>query len=392
MRTTIFTTYCLLFILYGCNNHKSNDYQDSDYVNVLKDCAVIAQYKVINGDSVFVCDINAIKDEIEIPFSSLLTSYEIIALDTCKESFCSPDWGRAYPSENYIAVKAVEEPIRLFDRKTGKYLHTVGNIGQGPAEYISASQIQIEEDSNIVLIKSSFPNRIMQYELSTGQYQKNYKLIFNSGSIFYFNLKDREITSMGCPYPSHKEGTLCFWKQTPDGNLIQGLSGVKQLGCSRHNRGTGHLDNRSNSYQVLLWDTTHIKQDTLYHYDLKENRLIPAFTVEWGDKIPTHSFVELPHYYYCNITDKSDAEFLIDKRTGKGAKIKFKLDMFGKEVYLHSLRTYYRNSYEICFLFDPLEIADALNEEEQKNRIAGKIMNPTDLQDENSWIFIGKWN
>lgn len=296
-------------------------------------------------------------------------------------------------SDNYVIVKSVEEPLRLFDRKTGKLIRQIGNIGPGPEEYLFTSHVQIEEDSNLVIIATRHPARIVRYELSTGKYQTDYKLIFDSGSFFFCDLGKREIIGMGEPLPSYKEGTYCLWKQTFDGKLIQGLSGKEQLGCSNHNQSIGHIDDRSNTLHVILWDTAEILQDTLYRYNLKENRLAPLFTFKWNGKVPPHSFIELPHYYYCETTaDKKKDQYLIDKQTGKGAKINLYLDMFGEDFYIKELVRHNYNSYTFSFLFDPVQLADALQQKNQQKTIAGKVMDPDSLENENSWVFIGKWN
>lgn len=384
---------CMSLLLEGCSNPKPSENQEAPYESVLKDCPVVAHYQVINGDSVLVCDFTAMKEKRNIPISSLLSSYEIVALDTCKDILSSPNWGRAAISPHYIGVKAMEEPLRLFDRKTGKFLHAIGGVGRGPAEYLYTIGFQIEEDSNTVLLGAPHPARIIRYELSTGKYQKEYNLLFSSPDNLYCDLKKQEITGLGYPFPPYEDEKRYFWKQTFDARLIQGITGREQVGFNEHNRGVGHLDNRSNSYHVFLWQAEENQQDTLYHYDIEKNRLIPRFTIRWGEQIPTHSFIDLPHYYYCEILGSDNYIYpcLIDKHTGQGASIKLTFDMFGKRPDVGRLTLHNYDSYGIYILLDPLQIADELTPEEQQKRIAGRIMNPDSLQSENSWVFIGNW-
>lgn len=385
-----FTIACLLTSLLGCNRSQSPEASSSDDVDILKDCPVVARYQVIGGDSVLVCDAKAVKEEIEAPLSSLLNSYEVIALDTCREALCSPG-GTATVSSRYLVINGDEEPLRLFERRTGKYLRQIGKRGEGPREYPDALGVQIEEDSDIVFVSARHPNRILQYKLSTGDFEKEYRLLYRIGSHFHCNLEEREITVMRSPYPPYTEGECFFWKQTFEGELIHGISGIEQMGLSPRNRGNGYLDDRSNCFYVSLWDTTLVKPDTLYRYDTKENRLIPQFVTEWGEKIPLHSYMEFPDYYYCETIDKDKTHLLIHKHTGKGAKIKVGLDMFGKELELEKLSVHSYNSSYFTFLFDPLQLADVLQQEEQQKTLAGKTMHPDSLQNENSWVFIGKW-
>lgn len=388
----IFITLFFIVLLNACHNPKTEDVSETNCTDVLKDCSVVAHYKLIGGDSVLVCDMDAMDDKVEIHVTDLVSSYQIVPLDTCDEALCRPFNAQLQESENYICVVSGTDgsPIRLFDRKTGKYLHQIGNCGQGPTEYTAAYQIQVEEDSGKVFVTAAYPPRLIQYNLSTGMYEKDYKLLFPSAKKVYCDIKKREITAMGYPWPNYEPGTYCFWKQTFDGELIQGISGIEQVGCSYHNRGAGYIDDRSNSYNIILWDTATVKSDTLYHYDLKENRLIPKFTIKWEDKIPPHHYLELPGYYYCETLNKDNLQYLIDKRTGQGAKVKLKLNMLEKRADL-KLISHKNNSYGFSLVFDPLDFAEALSKKERQKRIAGKIMNPDSLQNENCWVLIGNW-
>lgn len=380
-----------LITLLGCHLNKTSENQERKETDILSNCPVVGNYKIIGNDSVLICDFQKMKERIDLPLSDLLSSYQIIRLDTARNGLCAPRWATAKASQQYIIVKTLKDPMRLFDRKTGKFLRQIGNKGQGPEEYVDAYDAQIDEKHNAVLIYASEPSRIIQYELSTGKYQKEYKLIYDSAQQFYCNLDENEIIGMGFPHPMYAEGSNYFWKQSLDSKLIQGITGIEQVGYNWHNRGGGHLDDRSNSFYVSLWDTTEIKPDTLYHYNLKENRLQPRFTIEWGKKIPPHSYIEFPGYYYCEMADENKTQLLVDKHTGRGAIIRLKLDMFGKDLDFKTLLVHHYDSYGLSFLFDPLQLADILKEEEQQKTIAGRIMNPDSLQNENSWVFIGNW-
>ena len=63
------------------------------------------------------------------------------------------------------------------------------------------------------------------------------------------------------------------------------------------------------------------------------------------------------------------------------------MDIFEKDSDLGNLR--YMN---YTCLFDPVQLADILQQKNQQKTIAGKMMDPDSLENENSWVFIGKWN
>ena len=47
-------------------------------------------------------------------------------------------------TDDYIFIADSGRPILCFDRKTGKYLYQVGNIGQGPQEYTNGTSFTID--------------------------------------------------------------------------------------------------------------------------------------------------------------------------------------------------------------------------------------------------------
>lgn len=47
-------------------------------------------------------------------------------------------------TEDYIFIADSGSPILCFDRKTGKFLHQVGNVGKGPQEYVNGTSFTID--------------------------------------------------------------------------------------------------------------------------------------------------------------------------------------------------------------------------------------------------------
>ena len=113
------------------------------------DLDVVAEKVVVDGDSAILCDYNKIKGQERktIPFAELFEDYEVVKLDNENERALLSSQGTAVAlSENYIGIYLYEQfPFKLFRRSDGKYLRDIGGFGQGPGEYGSILQAQIDE-------------------------------------------------------------------------------------------------------------------------------------------------------------------------------------------------------------------------------------------------------
>ena len=109
---------------------------------------VVASRQWTGQDSVVVCDLNALKDTIDLPLSFFVEDFRIIKLDNRDEAMVGVS--NLCVSENYILVYSsvyTLHPCRLFDKK-GKFITDIGAIGQGPGEYLSIYKARIDEKHN----------------------------------------------------------------------------------------------------------------------------------------------------------------------------------------------------------------------------------------------------
>lgn len=353
--------------------------------NNLDDCKVVASLAVNGYDTLMVCDFAEITDTIFFPLSGLVEEIELIPLDTCQEVLFRPDWSECNVSENYIAVAEMEKPIKLFDRKTGKYLNQIGNRGQGPGEYFNASPLLIDEDADAFYTKSS--GGLLRFKLS-GEFVAKYPLAYTLlTNLIHVNTDREEITVIGAMSNAFTDSTAVYI-QSFDGNLKQRLTG-KELGVSRIPEPTGYVADQENSFYVFHREST---SDSLYHYDVAKNRLQAKFTVKWKNGIPAHIFTELPGYYCCIYTSGrtfADSDVvMIDKKTGKGAFVKLVIDQWGDVLWTDFFRnTKLTGADGFALLVDPLNLAEKVDLSE----ITGKTVDESQLQNENSWVLIGKW-
>ena len=89
--------------------------------------------QLVGNDSVVVCNLDLIKDTLNIPLSQLIDDFKIIKLDSKDEALVKSYF--THITDNYIGVYSGRMiPYKLFD-KEGNFLRTIGSIGQGPNEY-----------------------------------------------------------------------------------------------------------------------------------------------------------------------------------------------------------------------------------------------------------------
>lgn len=107
---------------------------------------------------------SAFKHPQELSLLDLGKEFTYIPLETVDESLIklNSTSGMAV-TDDYIFIADSGSPILCFDRKTGKYLHQVGNVGQGPQEYTDGTSFTIDPVRKriYVLLKS---NRFQCYD------------------------------------------------------------------------------------------------------------------------------------------------------------------------------------------------------------------------------------
>ena len=114
----------LFFNLYSCTPIKEE--------NTLRQCNIVASRVITDVDTMIVCDISKIQQEIKLPLSALVKDWKLLKLEnSSKEVMVQP--AAIYPSENYILIHQAEynRETMLF-YITGKYLFDFGRRGNGP--------------------------------------------------------------------------------------------------------------------------------------------------------------------------------------------------------------------------------------------------------------------
>lgn len=104
----------------------------------------------------------------DLLLSGLVGEPEFIALDSDTSAAFTPA-ATINVSDNYISSYSLaRQPLKLFDRSTGKYIGTYGGIGRGPGEYLQIASVQIDEAGGKIWMKT-YPdiNVLHVYDIAT---------------------------------------------------------------------------------------------------------------------------------------------------------------------------------------------------------------------------------
>jgi hypothetical protein len=126
------------------------------------------------------------RPEGKLTLSEIIDSMTFIPLETndkCLIAYVS----KCIFSDNHILLYcSVARRCYLFSR-TGHFITQIGDVGQGPSEYIIVSDLlQLNEQNNQIIIRNLKPNKLLYYDFE-GQFIKSVSLNFDPGAFSYHN-------------------------------------------------------------------------------------------------------------------------------------------------------------------------------------------------------------
>ncbi|MDR1121916.1 MAG: 6-bladed beta-propeller [Dysgonamonadaceae bacterium] len=295
---------------------------------------------VKNGE-LTVCYKSMLTDTIDIPLSLLTDELQIVKLDTAGAALVKDDGVTV--SDNYLVVSASYNllPAKLFDRKTGKYIADIGAIGQGPGEYSSVLHTQIDEKHNRIYFATMMPSQILSYDFQGNFKDEGLRIPMRIPKcIFHVNSKDSIITFAVLPF---KGIETLVWSQK-NGQVIRSYPvGNLSVNTDFSNEIIGTFNNE-NIFDFQVFDFS-ARNDSLYHYDITENKLTPVFTMDFDGAEPAaHIYVELPLHYMGSLVigmntvrdDRGNTMstpinkyYIVDKKTLKASYFRLKNDFLG---------------------------------------------------------------
>ena len=382
----------LITCIYGCQqSHKK--------ILALDDCPVVAKKTIINGDTVITCDFSLVKDTIEFPLSSIMSDLEIVKLENSDSALVSRY--HTFASKNYVGVYTMENQYKLFD-KEGNLLCYIGRKGQGPGEYMFLYDSQIDEKNNCIYLMPWMQKKILMYNLQ-GKFLSDIPLPeFVPKARFNINTDEQIVTIMILPFKG--QNNYVVWQQDFQGNVLQTISSEHfALEPDYGNEIISFRNTPDIDFYLAGWPN---KQDTLYYYIGNENRLKPVFTFTVNEPFG-HWYIDLPNHVITVIAQQEvmdengqfyapvPKQFIVDKRTLKGAYIKPIIDELGG--ILIPSRALYQDGYFIANMY-PHELKAGLekvisntenNLSEQKLSDIKTLYENMD-EEGNNYILIGK--
>ena len=121
----------------------------------------------LNKSSLIVFDLEkAFSRQSEVPLSKFLNSINYVTLETNPHSIIGR-FAHFEVTDEYIIVRdnSIPKQILLFDRKTGKFIKSIGKYGRGPDEYSRFSYIPYDPDKRVLYAVNSL-RQLLVYNLS----------------------------------------------------------------------------------------------------------------------------------------------------------------------------------------------------------------------------------
>ena len=332
-------------------------------------------------------DVSTLEDkEYEIKLSDLMESVEIVQLDNSTEEAFGRTWDVEI-SDNCIATGNVAENVKLYHRKSGKYIGNVGKRGQGPGEYTNIWDITINEEDKRIYLWPNMRDYIYSYDMN-GKFIEEETILLPEGygtrGTMFPDRKTNELVVLGTPYGyyqreniTHEGKKVACWVQDFQGNLKFSIPADNYtIPRGSSHSWASHPNRESSIYSYALRTIkSEMRRDTVYHYNSKDNLLYPVYTTNYPheDNFVIASLESPLHYYTVHATYKkrrsTNPENLegykvlqVDKKSHAGKYIRVVNDYLGNiPIVLYDFLFSVKNEYA-TIIYDPLDLKEQLEE------------------------------
>ncbi|MBP3519479.1 MAG: 6-bladed beta-propeller [Parabacteroides sp.] len=381
--------------------------QSSQTNDPLANSPIVGQYVQVGTDKVLSCDQKLLADTVRIPLSFFTEELEIIKLDNRDEALVGQTGVTV--SDHYILTHSGYPPtaFKLFDRK-GNFIAEVGKIGQGPGEYTSVYDAQIDELNQRIYLMPWQSDKLLVFDMQGKALEPIPLGIRCPKAKFKVDPMQNTLIVAALPW---EQLPAFIWTQDMTGKHIQEVAPGYLTVPSNFNSEVCCYANQPDLFDLSLYCMMPPRVDSLYQYNIKENRLQPVFTFQHTktDPVPWHGYIEWPDHFAGNFsgppvvkkvetgtisTPGKTFHYIVDKKTGKGSYLKLYNDYFGNlEIgypsYAFSHGYYTRNLEPGNLLTD---IEKALENQDITDKMRKKL---TDLQttideNDNNYVMIAR--
>ncbi len=364
----ILFTYILLALVSGC--------QSKD-----KTLSIITDN---NGDSLFICHYQEIKDTVKLHLSALIKDFKIVRFENSERAIFK---SRVLPTitNNYIGIPQVGASFLLFD-KGGKFINNIGRIGQGPGEYPMTIYDAIidEEENEIHLASFAFLNKVLVYDLE-GNFIREQTVEDKLNKPKIRLKEDKNLAIIHLPIEQNQEKILAF-QYDQEGKLIE----TKQA--------PGYLWVKDFSQELFAYHNVpefsfYITScDTLFHYLPETNKILPKLSMDFGniEEVPIHIYNELPNHYVVTVFNKGS--IFIDKQRQTANYVKIVNDFCGNmdEVMFNFKNGWAYRMFEPDYLIQYIEnrLKESNCTEKDREQLQGLL--ESIHEDDNNILFLGR--
>ncbi len=385
-----------IFLLMACKEEQSGG-----NASLIDKCSVIATREVTEaGDTVVVCDMAKVKEKVTLPLSQLVDSLELIRLESIDTAMVGTNILSIDLTDNYIGINSTYS-YKLFARN-GKYLRDIGQIGQGPGEYVMIYYSQIDEAYDRIYLLPWDAFGILVYDLQGNFIEKISLPYMVPKGVMKIDTKSERVSVVKLPWGEDDSPTV--WVQDFNGKVLQGNRAKhldvwpdysSEVFCERMKFG-----DRNNFY----FSSAIARVDSLYQYFSTENRCIPIFSTAFTGEVPFHSYYEFSNHYLVKVLledkfypDNLDYCVFVDKSTLRGGLLELSLDMLGG-VQLPLNYKIVSDFENFIYYIEPGMLLSSLEEmlQYKRNLSQKEIDEITDFmhsisEDDNNYLLLGKW-
>ena len=374
---------------YGSDKKRGN----LDHLNV------VAKKTVIGNSELISCDLTKLKDTVDIPLSLLVEDLQMIRLDKRDEALVGVS--SVIVTDNYVLFRNNKQnPYKLFDKK-GKFLRTIGAYGQGPNEYLNVYDDWLDEKTGQIFILPWQSDKILRFDLQ-GKALEPIPLKYRvPKGKFFVNTANSTVSVFLLPFAGIP---AVAWTQDFKGNMTGSIP-AGHLSVKPDFSNEVASNKNTDGFDCSLFTFFEQRPDSIYHYNTKDNKLDPKFTLDFNNKPwKIHWYEELPLHFIGNVTveKKLDqytstteypAKFIVDKKTFKGGFYKLYNDFMGDIPISWAA---FGNGY-YTWSIEPGDLIDLLTKQlEQNKKLTEKdrkkltdLLNSIDEND-NNYLFYGK--
>ena len=289
-----------------------------------------------NVNSLILCDKSLLNETVTLPLSAFTAEeLQIVKLDDSDEALVKNN--AAVMSDNYILIQGMPPmPCKLFEKKTGKFISNIGSIGQGPNEYVAIYDQQIDESNNRIYLLPWSASKILVFDLQ-GNALEPIPLCYSipKGG-FKVDTESGTVTVAILPF----QGTQAVvWQQTIGGEMLNYIP-PEHLALRPDFSNEVYMYTGGDVFDFFICPFFELRADTLYRYDVSDNKLIPLFTLDLRGSNSWHSYTESSKYFFCDLaepkqvgentyTTQDNRFFFVDKETLKGSYFILENDFLG---------------------------------------------------------------